>query len=117
MLGTSSPPVRSIAWRIARANALNAASALTVEIVHQYLAPQQTNRDTLVMVVLPAEHVDVQCHAGGDGERVEDVREHLRSEVPDLLALQLQVRHAVRARADVDDRPRQRLPNARYRVS
>ena len=48
-----------------------------------------------MMVVLPSEHVNVQSDARSDRERVEDMREHLRREVPDLLALELQVRNAV----------------------
>ena len=56
-----------------------------------------------MVVVLAAEHVDVKRHAGRHGERVEDVREHLRREVPDLLALQLQVRNAVWAPGYVDN--------------
>lgn len=64
-----------------------------------------------MVVVLAAEDVDVERDAGSDRERVEDVREHLRREVPDLLALQPEVRHAVRARADVDHRARECLYN------
>ena len=56
-----------------------------------------------MVVVLPSEHVDMECDPSGDGERVEYVREHLSREVADLLPLQLQVRHAVRTRADVND--------------
>ncbi len=54
-----------------------------------------------MMVVLPAEHVDMQRHARRDGERVEDVREHLRREVPDLFAFDAEVGDAEGAGADV----------------
>ena len=47
------------------------------------------------MVVLPAQDVDVQRDASRDGEGIEDVREHLRGEVADLLALELEVGDAV----------------------
>ena len=56
-----------------------------------------------VVVVLAAQHVDVQRHAGRHRKRVEDVREHLRREVPNLLALELQVRNAVWAPGYVDN--------------
>ena len=56
-----------------------------------------------MVVVLTAEDVDVKRRATGDRERVENVREHLRREVPDLLALELQVRNAVWAPGYVDN--------------
>lgn len=43
------------------------------------------------MVVLPSQNVDVQRHARGNRERVEDMREHLRREVPDLFAFDAEV--------------------------
>ena len=57
----------------------------------------------LVMIVLPSEHVDVQSDARSDREGVEDMREHLRREVPNLLALELQIRDAVWASGYVDN--------------
>ena len=67
----------------------------------------------LMVIVLSSEHINVQSDARSDRERVEDMREHLRREVPDLLALDAEVAHAVRARADVDDRAREGLCGAR----
>ena len=57
----------------------------------------------LVVIVLPSEHINVQSDARSDREGVEDMREHLRREVPDLLALELQVRNAVWAPGYVDN--------------
>lgn len=80
VLGTSLPPVLATASLIASANALNEASALS---------PTQTSRqpkasprrksggDEHVVVVDSPDRVDVQRDAGGDGERLEDVRNHL----------------------------------------
>ena len=58
----------------------------------------------LVVIVLPSEHIDVQSHARSDREGVEDMRKHLRREVPDLLALELQVRNAVWTSGYVNNR-------------
>ena len=66
-----------------------------------------------MMVVFTAQDIHMQRHTGRHGKRVEDVREHLRGEVPDLLAFDAEVAHAVRARADVDDRAREGLYEAR----
>jgi hypothetical protein len=66
-----------------------------------------------VVVVLAPKYVDVYRTAGCDRKRVEDVREHLRREVADLLALHAQVRHAERPRADVYDGTRERLSGGR----
>ena len=49
-----------------------------------------------VVVVLATEHVDVECYSRSNRERVENVRQHLSGEVPDLFALEFQIRHAVR---------------------
>jgi len=46
-----------------------------------------------------------RCH----GEGMEYVREHLRREITDLVALDAQVGHAIWARADVDNRARKSL--------
>ena len=56
-----------------------------------------------MVIVLAAEDVNVERDPGSDGERVEDVREHLCREVPDLLALQPEVRYAVWPRANIDN--------------
>lgn len=50
-----------------------------------------------MVVVLAPQDVHMEGHASCDCERIEYVRDHLRREVADLFALQLQVRHAVRA--------------------
>jgi hypothetical protein len=55
VLGTSSPPVRVMAIRIARARALNAASALYVSD----LVPLSLERDVHVMVVVSPDVIDV----------------------------------------------------------
>ena len=68
-----------------------------------------------MVVVLPAQDVDVQRHASCDGERVEDVREHLRGEVADLLALEAELDDAVRPVRQVDDGARERLVEGRVR--
>ena len=117
MLGTSSPPVRWIASRIARASALNADSALFKG--YTGISPVPSPRATInwngpVVVVLTPQDVDMEGHARSNGERVEYVGDHLRREVADLFALQVQVRHAIRPRADIDDRPRQGLNDASW---
>lgn len=66
-------------------------------------------RGVLVMIVLSPNHVDVQRHACSHGKRVEDVRQHLRGEVANLLSLQLQVCDAEWTGRDVDDCPSERL--------
>ena len=48
-----------------------------------------------MVIVLSAQDVDVQRDASRDGEGIEDVREHLRGEIADLLALELEVGNAV----------------------
>jgi hypothetical protein len=55
VLGTSSPPVRVMAIRIARARALNAASALNVS----YFLCGVDGRDLHVMVVVSPDMVNV----------------------------------------------------------
>ena len=96
MLGTSSPPVRSIAWRIASASALKADSALR-RIKYGQTCGMRSEVGLLVVIIFASQYIDVQSYASGDCERVEDVWEHLRREVANLFALQLQVRHAIRA--------------------
>lgn len=76
-------------------------------------APPSNNGSIIpVVVVLTPQDVDVKGHARRDRERVKYVGDHLRREIADLFALQLEIRHAVRPRADVDDCPRQRLDGA-----
>ena len=62
-----------------------------------------------MVVVLAAQDVYVQRAPRRHGKRVEYVRKHLCREVPNLFALDAQVGHAVRARANVDNRARKSL--------
>lgn len=65
MLGTSSPPVRVMAMRMARASALKAASALG----HQYSpSNNDSSMNSHVMIVLAPDVVNVQRHASGKCE-------------------------------------------------
>lgn len=75
MLGTSLPPVRSMAWRMARARALKADSALGYH-QHSRREVEGAIEDIPVVVVLSAEDVDMECSPRGDGEGVEDVGNH-----------------------------------------
>lgn len=61
------------------------------------------------MVVFAVQDIDVQCKACLGRKAVEDVRNHLAAQVADLFAAQLQMRVAVRAGGQVDDRTRQGL--------
>jgi hypothetical protein len=65
------------------------------------------------MIVLTAQDVYVQCAPRRHGERVEYVRNHLCREVANLFAFEAQFGHAVRARANVDDRARKSLSYVR----
>lgn len=77
MLGTSFPPVLSIACRIAKAKALNADSALR-ERGHQYTRiGMMVDLVLHVVVVLASDPVDVQGDAGGERERLKQVGDHL----------------------------------------
>ncbi len=62
----------------------------------------------MVVVVAP-EAVDVQRDPRGLGEALEAVRQHLRAQVADLLALEAEVRHAEGPVRKVDDGPREGL--------
>ena len=78
MLGTSSPPVLSMASRIARARALKADSAL--DAMCEAVSPnnwEDLPPYTPVVIVLSTEDVYVQCRPRRHGERVKDVGEHL----------------------------------------
>lgn len=92
MLGTSLPPVRSTASRIARARALKEASALheidaygcTCESAaggpwkgRKIKGGRRGSRGLHVVVVDTPDGVDVKRDARGGGERLEDVRDHL----------------------------------------
>ena len=90
------PPVREMASLSASAVALNEASALV-------------SGDALVVVVRAVQHVDVERDARVGSKAVEDVRDHLAAQVANLFAHKVQVRVAVRARREVDDRARERL--------
>lgn len=72
MLGTSSPPVRVMAMRIARARALKAASALDGQLVSSHCC-----FDAHVVVVLAANVVNVQCDTSSESKRLEQMRNHL----------------------------------------
>ena len=65
------------------------------------------------MVVLTAQNVYMQCAPRRHGERVEYVRNHFCREVADLFAFDAQVGHAVRTRANVDNRARKSLSYVR----
>ena len=55
------------------------------------------------MVILTPENIDMQSDSCCEGERLEDVREHLGGEVSNLLALHLEVCNTVRTTGDVYD--------------
>ncbi len=107
VLGTSSPPVRSIACRIASASALKADSDLKQRDESSCGCPSEVLLP--MMIILPAQNIDVQCHAGRDGERVKDMRDHLRRQVPYFLPFQAELGNAVWSRANVDDCSRKSL--------
>jgi hypothetical protein len=58
------------------------------------------------MIVLTPQDIDMHRAPGCDSERIKDVREHLRREVTNLLALETEICHTVWPRTDIDDRPR-----------
>jgi hypothetical protein len=66
-----------------------------------------------VVVVLAPKNVDVDRAARRDRKRVEDVREHLRAQVAELLTFDAEVCHAERPRADVDYGARECLKTIR----
>ena len=70
VLGTSSPPVRCIASRIASANALKADSALCQHFrqLARHLLVAIEEHSVLVVVVFAAEHVNVEGNTGSDRE-------------------------------------------------
>jgi len=61
VLGTSSPPVRVMAIRIANAIALKADSALIASVSFGDIKPVES--DSHVMIVFSSDEVDVQCHS------------------------------------------------------
>ena len=70
-----------------------------------------------VVVIVAPQTVHVQRDAGGLGEALQAVRDHLGAEVADLLALQAQVYDAVRAVRQVDDGAAEGLVQRRVGVS
>jgi hypothetical protein len=97
-----------MAWRMARARALKADSALRY---HQY-SRREVERamgGVPVVVVLSTENVDMECSPRGDGEGVEDVGNHLGRKFADFFPLEVEVGDTVGARADVDDGAREGL--------
>lgn len=73
MLGTSLPPVRVIAILMARASALNAASALIrkCDVAEHWLGYVH------VMVVLTVDEVNVEGDTGSERKGLQQVRDHL----------------------------------------
>lgn len=65
-----------------------------------------------VVIILATEDIDVQRRSRSHGERVENVREHFGGEVSDFFAFETEVGETVRASADVNHRPGQRLPSS-----
>lgn len=65
-----------------------------------------------VVVVLAAQDVYMQRAPRRHGEGVEYVGEHLCRKITDLFALEAQVGHAIRTRADVNDCTRKSLSQA-----
>ena len=92
MLGTSFPPVFSIAWRIAIARALKALSALDGSV-------KRCIRGEVwgvpMVVIGPAKYIDVQRATRCHSERVEDVREHFCTQIANLFTLHAEVCEAV----------------------
>jgi hypothetical protein len=85
-----------MAWRMARARALKADSALwTVmsDLAH-LTSPERISIP--VVVVLATQDVYMQRAPRCHGKRIKYVREHLRREIADLFALDTQVSHAIR---------------------
>lgn len=68
-----------------------------------------------VVVVEAAQAVDVQRDAGGLGEALEAVRDHLAAQVANLLALQAELDDSEGPVRQVDHGPRQRLVQRRVR--
>ncbi len=123
MEGTSPVSSRWMASRIASASALNDASALNPNASTQSAPARRMVANArvtawgdgvdcclLVVVVLAADDVDVEGHARALRERLEHVRDHLARQIPDLLALELQVAAEVRPRGDVEHGAGERLP-------
>lgn len=66
-----------------------------------------------MMVVGTVRTADVQGDPGRLRKALQPVRDHLRAQLANLLALEAQVDHRVRPVRQVDDRPRQRLVQRR----
>jgi len=68
-----------------------------------------------VVIVLAAQHVDVQGKPRGDGERTKHVRDIFTGEPADGFPAEAQIDARVRTPRQIDDRPRQRLVERRER--
>jgi hypothetical protein len=77
VLGTSFPPVRSMAWRMARARALKADSALWTAMSDLMHLTSPERISIPVVVVLATQDVYMQRASGCHGKRIKYVREHL----------------------------------------
>jgi hypothetical protein len=62
-----------------------------------------------MVVVIPAQAVHVQRHARRLRKALQAVRDHLGAEIPDLLALEPEIDHAVGAVRQIDNRPAEGL--------
>jgi len=62
-----------------------------------------------MMVVFAPEDIDVKSYAGCHCKRMEDMRDHLRREVSNLLAFQSELSDTKRTRANVDHCSGERL--------
>ena len=82
---------------MASASALKADSALQIQISSIYMLLKASKKDlnSLVMVILPSQYVDMECYSSSEGERLEYMREHLRREISDFFTLHLEVGDAV----------------------
>jgi len=58
------------------------------------------------MVVLPLQHIHMQCHAGRLAEALQAMVDHLRRQIADLGVLEAEVADEERSGGDVDDRAR-----------
>lgn len=68
---------------------------------------ERTLRSVVVIVAISA--ANVQGHPGRLRKALQSMRDHLRAQVADLLALEAQIDHRPRPTREVDHRPRERL--------
>lgn len=66
-----------------------------------------------MMVIIPISTAHMQRHAGRLRKAMQTMRDHLRAQIPDLLAPEADIDHRPRPAGDVDDRPRERLVKRR----